>query len=354
MEKKALYYADYLHLDKVLDAQYPVSFTDGHEKAHDEMLFIVIHQAYELWFKQIIFELDYVLDVFGQPAINDNDEDMNLVRHRLRRIIKILQLLNDQVNVLDTMTPLDFLAFRNLLTPSSGFQSKQFRMIEAKLGLEIDNRHQKEYYKRTNEGGFDKPDYDQISNAEADKSLLTRVNEWLERMPFFNDEFGAKFWDEYRSIYLAGLTPREASKIHDFDYVFFEKIPADSTPEILANLRGSFSPKAMQAALFIMLYRDYPIFQTSYQVLDALIEIDHLMSNWRHKHLIMVRRMIGMRVGTGNTSGAGYLEGALNKHFIYRDLSGLSTYLIERKKIPALPKSLIEKLGFSLGLHHAG
>jgi tryptophan 2,3-dioxygenase len=83
------------------------------------MLFIVIHQAYELWFKQIIFELDYVLDVFGQPAINDNDEDMNLVRHRLRRIIKILQLLNDQVNVLDTMTPLDFLAFRNLLTPSS-------------------------------------------------------------------------------------------------------------------------------------------------------------------------------------------------------------------------------------------
>ncbi len=107
----------------------------------------------------------------------------------------------------------------------------------------------------------------------------------------------------------------------------------------------------MQAALFIMLYRDYPIFQNSYQVLDTLIEIDHLMSNWRHKHLIMVRRMIGMRVGTGNTSGAGYLEGALNKHFIYRDLSGLSTYLIERKKIPALPKSLIEKLGFSLGLH---
>ena len=167
MEKKALYYADYLHLDKVLDAQYPVSFTDGHEKAHDEMLFIVIHQAYELWFKQIIFELDYVLDVFGQPAINDNAEDMNLVRHRLGRIIKILQLLNDQVNVLDTMTPLDFLAFRNLLTPSSGFQSKQFRLIEAKLGLEIDNRHQKEYYKRTNEGGFDKPDYDQILSASA-------------------------------------------------------------------------------------------------------------------------------------------------------------------------------------------
>ena len=97
-----------------------------------------------------------------------------------------------------------------------------------------------------------------------------------------------------------------------------------------------------------MLFRSFPLFQTSYQVLDALIEIDNLMSNWRQKHLIMVRRMIGMRVGTGNTSGAGYLEGALNKHYVYRDLSGLSTYLIERKKLPALPEALIRNLGFQL------
>lgn len=88
------------------------------------------------------------------------------------------------------------------------------------------------------------------------------------------------------------------------------------------------------------------MFQTSYQLLDSLIEIDHLMSNWRHKHLIMVRRMIGMRVGTGNTSGAGYLEGALSKHYVFRDLSGLSTYLIERKKLPKLPEELIRNLGF--------
>lgn len=95
-----------------------------------------------------------------------------------------------------------------------------------------------------------------------------------------------------------------------------------------------------------MLYRDFPVFQTSYQILDALIEIDHMLSNWRHKHLIMVRRMIGMRVGTGNTSGAGYLEGALSKHYIYKDLSGLSTYLIERRRLPQLPEALIRSLGF--------
>ena len=104
-----MYYGTYLGLDKVLDAQHPVSFQPGNEPAHDEMLFIIIHQAYELWFKQILFELDYITGVFSKEKINDNSEDMNLVRHRLHRIIHILQLLNKQVEVLDTMTPLDFL-----------------------------------------------------------------------------------------------------------------------------------------------------------------------------------------------------------------------------------------------------
>jgi tryptophan 2,3-dioxygenase len=361
MEKQPMYYGGYLELDKVLNAQHPVSFEKGNEPAHDEMLFIVIHQAYELWFKQILFELDYSMKVFAQEKINDNSEDLNLVRHRLHRVISIMQLLNQQVNILDTMTPLDFLEFRNLLTPSSGFQSMQFRLIEATLGLQIDKRHQKDYYKRTNEGGFTKVDYGQISETEERKNLLQLVNGWLERMPFFKAEYWAQhdttasssidqhpFWSEYRNIYKTGLTEREQNKIHDFDYVFFEKPPADHTPEQLESLRSNFSPAALRAALFIMLYRDFPVFQTSYQILDSLIEIDHLMSNWRHKHLIMVRRMIGMRVGTGNTSGAGYLEGALSKHYVYRDLSGLSTYLIERRKLPGLPGELVNNLGFRM------
>ncbi|MBV9988114.1 MAG: tryptophan 2,3-dioxygenase [Chitinophagaceae bacterium] len=355
------YYSSYLQLEKVLDAQHPVSFEPGNEPAHDEMLFIIIHQAYELWFRQILFELDYAMKVFSQEHINDNSEDLNLVRHRLSRVIQIMQLLNQQVHILDTMTPLDFLEFRNLLTPSSGFQSKQFRLIEARLGLQLDKRHQQDYYKRTNEGGFTKQDYETISETENDQSLVQLINRWLERMPFFKEEYwrqyttgapsspaGHPFWNDYRHIYQSGLTEREKNKIHDFDYVFFEQPPAGYTPEQLEQLRSNFSPAALRAALFIMLYRDFPVFQTSYQILDALIEIDHLMSNWRHKHLVMVRRMIGMRVGTGNTSGSGYLEGALNKHYVYRDLSGLSTYLIERKKLPKLPAELISSLGFSL------
>lgn len=362
MTKDALYYSDYLQLNNILGSQRPVSFTDGHIPAHDEMLFIIIHQAYELWFKQVLFELCFVMQVFAKEKINDNSEDLNLVRHRLGRIISIVSLLNQQVHILDTMTPMDFLAFRNLLTPSSGFQSKQFRLIEAKLGLVMQQRHQYDYYKKTNEGGFTQNDYNEISGAEQEENLQQLVNRWLERMPFFQETFwkGYKtqnvaekirehpFWSEYCSIYRQSLTEREGAKINDFEYVFFEEKAEGHSEENLQMLRSNFSAKALRAALFIMLYRDFPVFQTSYQILDSLIEIDHMLSNWRYKHLIMVRRMIGMRVGTGNSSGVGYLEGALSKHYIYKDIAGLSTYLVQRASLPKLPEGLIKHLSFNI------
>ena len=354
-----MYYHDYLQLDKILTAQQPESFKTGNEPAHDEMLFIIIHQAYELWFKQILFELDFVMDVFKKNRIDDNSEDLNLVRHRLNRIIRIIELLNQQVNILDTMTPLDFLEFRNLLTPSSGFQSVQFRLLEARLGLDMEKRHNKEYYKRTNEGGFEIKDYKTINETEGKESLLQLVNNWLERMPFFEKDFWKEyvakfpthddrhvFWNDYRTIYKEGLTEREASKIRDFDLIFFNH-NTGFTDEQVALLKTALSAEAMKAGLFIMLYRDFPVFQTSYQILDSLVEIDHQLATWRHKHLVMVRRMIGMRMGTGNTSGSGYLEGALNKHYVFKDIAGLSTFLIERKKIPKLPGALIRKLSYS-------
>jgi tryptophan 2,3-dioxygenase len=360
MEDKSLYYGDYLNLQQVLNSQHPKSFEEPNTPAHDEMLFIIIHQASELWFKQILFELDYIMGVFNKEKINDNSEDLNLVRHRLNRIIKINDLLNQQVTILDTMTPLDFLEFRNLLAPSSGFQSVQFRLIEARLGLQITKRHEADYYKRTNAGGFSHEDFQSINKVEEELNLLQQINRWLERMPFFNEEYWSSFianeqtdgmhpfWFKYKKVYEHSLTEREKSKLQLFEYVFFEKPIPDHSKEELNALRSDLSPAAMRAALFIMLYRDFPVFQTSYQILDALIEIDNMMSNWRHKHFIMVRRMIGMRSGTGNTSGSGYLEGALNKHYIYKDISGLSTYLIERNKLPQLPLELIRKLNFNL------
>ena len=188
-----MYYHDYLQLNKILQAQEPESFKEGRQPAHDEMLFIIVHQAYELWFKQVLYELDFVLNVFRKNSIDDNSEDLNLVRHRLNRVIKINELLNHQVDLIDTMTPLDFLEFRNLLTPSSGFQSVQFRQVEAVLGLDMQKRYQKEYYKRTNEGGFIPTDFEKINDIEKQESLLQLVNNWLERMPFFDVEFWKQF-----------------------------------------------------------------------------------------------------------------------------------------------------------------
>jgi tryptophan 2,3-dioxygenase len=355
-----MYYTGYLQLDKILDAQQPESFREGNRPAHDEMLFIVIHQAFELWFKQILFELDYVLQVFGKEKINDNSEDMNLVVHRLQRVERIMELLNKQVGILDTMTPLDFLEFRNLLTPASGFQSVQFRLIEATLGLEMQHRHRQDYYKRINQGGFSAGDLERINKAETGPSLIKLINGWLERMPFFNMEFWQSYrplhtaaepvlhpyWNDYRTIYLSGLTENEASKIDDFDYVFLEKELPEAWSDKKHLLRSQLSAGAMRSALFIMMYRDYPVFQQSFRVLDILIEIDNALAAWRHAHFRMVRRMIGMRVGTGNTSGSGYLEGAASSHYIFRDLAGLSTYLIERRKQITLPVELIRKLSY--------
>src|SRR5215216_961173 len=188
-----LYYSDYIELDKILGSQHPKSF-ESPEEGNDEMLFIIIHQVYELWFKQIIFELDLVRHIFVQGRINDNSDDLSKVVYKLKRIAKILELINQQVSVLETMTALDFLEFRNFLLPASGFQSKQFRLIEAKLGLKMEERHKKEYYKHTRRGSLSEADLREVDQAENESTLKELIVRWLERMPFFDEEY----WKEYQ------------------------------------------------------------------------------------------------------------------------------------------------------------
>src|SRR5690606_31290490 len=106
--------------------------------AHDEYLFIIVHQAYELWFKQILIELDSVIELFSQNPVSESS--MGVIVSRLQRIETILKLLVQQVDVIETMTPMDFLDFREFLYPASGFQSLQFRLVEMKLGLKRDQR----------------------------------------------------------------------------------------------------------------------------------------------------------------------------------------------------------------------
>lgn len=146
MEHKPVYYGEYLQLDKIIEAQEPESFKEGKTPAHDEMLFIIIHQAYELWFKQILFEVNSVIDIMSKEKVNDNSPEMQTVVHRMQRVSTILRVIVQQIDILETMTPMDFLDFRDKRRPASGFQSWQFKIIEARLGLKYQQRHGQEYY----------------------------------------------------------------------------------------------------------------------------------------------------------------------------------------------------------------
>ncbi len=339
-----IHYHDYLQLDKLLRAQAPES-DKHHLPAHDEMLFIIIHQAYELWFKQLHVETDSILDILSRPALNDNAPELQTVVHRLNRMITILRVLVHQVDIMETMTPMDFLDFRDMLRPASGFQSWQFKELEAKLGLTFEDRHGKEYYT----SHLKKEHVEIIKKAEENKSLSTLLNDWLERMPFFNDEEKWKaflvhapvegvhpFWAEYRYQYSNSLAEIEKANSEVFDELFIK--PAVPGRKI--------SAKASRAALFIMLYRGYPMLQLPFQLLNALLEIDVQLSSWRYRHMNMVHRMIGTRIGTGGSTGKDYLQAAADKHYIFRELAQLNSFLIERRKLPALPPEIEKRLGF--------
>ena len=327
--EKAVYYADYLQLEKITGAQDPESFKDGKEPAHDEMLFIIIHQAYELWFKQILFEVNSVIDIMNKPVVNDNSPEMQTVVHRLKRVVTILKVLVHQIDIIETMTPMDFLDFRDMLRPASGFQSYQFKIIEAKLGLKFEQRHGQNYYTSQ----LKEKDIAIIKDAESGRSVLQLINAWLERMPFITEDF----WNNYQQVYVSSLAEAERNNAASFETVFNN---ADSTIE------RNLSPNACRSALFIMMYHGYPMLELPFQLLDTLLEIDNQLSNWRSRHINMVQRMIGTRIGTGGSTGAGYLKAAMDKHYIFKELAQLNSFLVDRKKLPALPKAVEGKLGY--------
>ncbi len=329
----SVYYPDYLQLDKILGAQALES--DKHGKhAHDEMLFIVIHQAYELWFKQILHEVGSVIGFFNDAHVDDNAGELSISVHRLRRVNTILGVLVKQIDILETMTPLDFLDFRDMLRPASGFQSMQFKVLEAKLGLRMESRFGKQYYTSQL-----KPEHKaEIEALEGQPTFFDLLNGWLERMPFLDAKYWPAgeepFWPRMKSIYSASLVEGEQGNIALWEKLF-EK-----------GEGRRLSPSAARSALFIMLYRDEPIFQMPFRLLESLLDIDESMALWRSRHINMVRRMIGLRMGTGGSTGSGYLKGALESHYIFQEIADLSSFLIDRRHIPALPPSVKQAMSF--------
>ena len=359
MSKKnsSVHYNEYLDLDKILDAQNPLSKGEGNE-AHEEMLFIIIHQTYELWFKQIIHEIESVMSLLSKEKMDE--ENVGLVVGRFDRVNKIFDILVKQLDILETMTALDFLDFRNYLSPASGFQSHQFRKIEVMLGLKINKRH--------HFGGC--PYHDQFSGQkkeeileiEKDTSLFSLVEKWLERIPFLNMD-GYDFIDQYKTSVIKMLE-KEVSVINTsvlsdndkairvkmidenrryFDTIFDEKNHLESISEGLTKL----SYKATMSALLINLYREQPILQLPYKFLRQLVETDHKISLWRFRHVQMVEKMLGQKIGTGGSSGQGYLKQTVDKHRLFEDIANIATLMISREYLPELPKNIKQELSFN-------
>lgn len=253
---QALTYSNYLKLDQILSAQDPLSKNASGEAEHDELLFIIIHQVFELWFKQLLHELDYA-------CLHIRDSELGAALHVLKRVRSIVKVMVSQVDVLETMTPLEFSAFRSRLDQASGLQSFQFREVEFLLG-----------FKRTSvlarypEG------------SEAHDKLIKRLN-------------APTLWD----VFLSFLAQRNY------------QVPA----EVLnREVTEPVEPCEGVVEILEQVYRSDP---EIVQLCESLTDLDEGIQEWRYRHIKMVQRTIGMKTGTGGSAGAPYLMATLDNPF---------------------------------------
>ena len=341
-----LTYKSYLDLDTLLRAQKPVS------AAHDEMMFVILHQTYELWFKLMLFELDRIQGVLSARTVAD--ADLRLLSAGLSRSVNIMELLIRQLAIMETMTPLDFLDFRHVFRSASGFQSLQFRELEVRLGLRPEERVG--YDGKSFENFLPDEDRAALHRVMKQPALIDQVGAWLARTPFV-EMGGFSFWKSYRKAVVemighdraailrnrhmtAAAREMELGKLRNmqaqFDLLFGEGEE---------ELPWRFPKKALQAALFINLYRDQPALQVPFRVLSSLMDLDETLALWRYRHALMAQRMLGTKMGSGGSTGHEYLA-ATAKHRIFRDLFALSTFLIPRSKLPKLPAQVVDRLAF--------
>jgi len=256
---KPLSYASYLKVDELLQLQKPAS------EEHDEMLFIIIHQVYELWFKEILHELDYVQKAFAE-------HNTARVLQTLKRVLAILKTMTSQIDVLETMTPTEFLTFRHRLESSSGFQSYQFRELELLLG-------NKRYTMVTH---FPEEMRGRLEKRYQEPSL----------------------WDAFLS-YLAQIGYAVPETVLKRDVTQ----PYESAPEV--------------HTILVDIYRND---LNTTQVCERLIDLDEGLQEWRYRHVKMVERTIGTKQGTGGSAGVEYLKSTLFKSF-FPDLWAIRTEL---------------------------
>jgi len=294
------------------------------------------------------------------------EKDISTILHHLERIIEIQRLMIKQFDVLETLSPLDFMDFRDYLFPASGFQSWQFRLLENLLGLQSNRRVQyerKAYHTRLS------PEHQEIvQKAESGVTLFDVVQKWLERTPFLKEE-GTSFdflrhymsavdtmFNEDKNVVLSVNEGREETdeltkeleRIEENRKNFMSLFDEEKHNEQIQQGSRRLSYRATQAALLINVYQEEPILHLPFKILQSLTLIDELFTQWRSRHVLMVHRMIGSKVGTGGSSGYWYLRATVEKGRVFTDIGNMSTYLIPRNKVPSLPPSVKSKLAYAL------
>ncbi|MCO4745148.1 MAG: tryptophan 2,3-dioxygenase [Proteobacteria bacterium] len=362
-------YWDYLKLDTLLDLQ---SGLDPNEDnlLPDELHFIIVHQVYELWFKLVIRSVRLGRDELSKPTVAE--EIIPKVVHHLRRISAILSICVDQFEVMETLTPQDFLAFRDKLIPSSGFQSFQMRELEILMGLDESQRikygeinpleHIKKMGGKTPAGTLA---WDRIVQARSEGSLLGALNEWLYRTPIQgsqpDDDNDEQVVNDFLESYMAAAHEHHSqglerlvaalgedrratledrvtgSRDHARRFLFAEDVK-DEDRERIRRIRAS--------VLFIESYRELPLLAWPRLLLDMIVQTEQQFLLFRNRHVRMVERIIGRRTGTGGSEGVGYLDKTLS-YRVFVDLWAIRTALLPTYALPELKNP--ELYGFADG-----
>ncbi len=370
MTRKPTAYWDYIRVEELLGLQAGIASDDA-ELANDEVLFITIHQIDELWFKLAIRELVSVRDLFAQPRVPE--QSLSSAVRGLRRIAKIFAHASAHFELMETMTTRDYLAFRDKLSPASGFQSAQLREMEIVLGLDDAQRiplgHEGSYMRALrNPDGTESPASRRVERRLADRPTLAEaVNEWLFRTPIDgstpdlpdDDAVVERFVDAYLEAYdrenararaLAqhdALTPADAERLDARYRAAGESTAAFLRAEGVEPARRSRARRIRAALVLIEGYRELPLLAWPREVVDAIVQLEQAFVIFRQRHARMVERIIGRRIGTGGSAGVDYLDQTALKYRVFHDVWAVRTLQIRRAALPPLENE--QAYGISVG-----
>ena len=359
-------YWDYIKTEELLSLQGGFE-NDENALSNDEVVFVVVHQVYELWFKLVLRELETARSVFRQNPVPDI-ELANAARS-LRRVVSLFEQAIPHFRVMETLTTRDYLGFRDPLIPASGFQSAQLREIEVLLGLEDSMR-----LPMGREGSFlaalessdgsPSPSLERVRKRMASgPSLKTLLYEWLGRTPI-NGHATQESADRFARAFIAAheaeienrialakqnaLTADDIARLEERyrgEIKFAERfLLAEDEPELNEESRA-FRRRVRAAVVFLESYRELPRLAWPREVIDLVLAVEQQMLIWRQRHARMVERVIGRRTGTGGSAGVDYLDKTALQYRIFGDFWAVRTILLRKPSVPLIENE--EAYGFT-------